>query len=68
MSEKWEDTRREFCRIAAKRGVGNIADEIPANRATAYRLIRGETNTPSRAIRAGIERIVERERTKEQPE
>lgn len=64
----WEDTRREFCRIAAKRGVERVAEEIPANRATAYRLIRGETRDPSRAIRAGIERIVERERTKEDQE
>jgi hypothetical protein len=58
----WETTRREFCRIAAKRGVVRTAEDVPANKMTLYRLISGETKMPSRAIRAGIERIVEEER------
>ncbi len=62
---EWEDTRRAFCPIAAKRGVAMIADEIPADKVTVYRLMKGETKQPTRAIRAGIERIVESERSKE---
>lgn len=42
-----------------------VADEIPADKVTAYRLIKGETKHPTRAIRAGIERIVESESEKE---
>ena len=63
---EWEETRRAFSRIAAKKGVARIAEEIPANPVTAYRLMKGETKQPSRAIRAGIERIVESEREKDE--
>jgi len=62
MADEWESTRREFCRIAAKRGVAMVAGEIPADKVTAYRLMKGETKHPSRAVRAGIERIVNDER------
>lgn len=54
----WEDTRRDFCRIAAQKGVARVAEEIPAGRDTVYRLIRGTTEQPTRAVKAGIERIV----------
>jgi hypothetical protein len=54
----WEQTRRDFCRIAAQMGVAKVADEIPAGRDTVYRLIRGTTEQPTRAVKAGIERIV----------
>lgn len=62
------DTFREFRRIAAREGVDKVADMIPAHRATIYRLIRGETQEPSRAVCAGIERVVrEHERREEKP-
>jgi len=55
---EWPSMRRQFARIAAKRGVQVVADAIPAGRDTVYRLIRGETQYPTRAVRAGVERIV----------
>ncbi len=66
--EDWPTTRREFSRIAACEGVEKIAEEVPADRATIYRLIGGETHVPSRAVRAGIERIVQdRQKHQKQP-
>lgn len=56
---EWEVTRREFRRIVAREGVDRIAPEVPADRSTIYRLIRGETHATTRAVRAGITRIVE---------
>lgn len=58
-ADNWPTTRREFSRIAAREGVEKIADEVPADPVTIYRLISGETRMPSRAIRAGVERIVQ---------
>tara|TARA_R110000782_G_scaffold253743_1_gene341949 strand:- start:29353 stop:29550 length:198 start_codon:yes stop_codon:yes gene_type:complete len=55
----WDDTRRNFRRIAAKEGVRKVAKEVPANHVTAYRIISGETTNPSQAIKQGIERVVE---------
>ncbi len=59
MNETWERTWIEFRRVAAKEGIDKVAAEVPADRATIYRLIRGDTERPTRAVRAGIERIVE---------
>ena len=56
--DDWSATRREFRRIVAREGVEKVADAIPAGRDTVYRLIRGDTANPTRAVRAGIERIV----------
>ena len=58
MTGDWEETRKTFRRIAAKEGIRRIAGEVPAHHATIYRLIRGDTQEPSRAVRAGIERVV----------
>ena len=55
----WSKTCEAFRRIAAREGLVKIAEEIPAHHATVYRLVRGDTQHPSRAVRAGIERIVE---------
>lgn len=57
-ADDWPQTRREFRRIVAREGVEKVADAIPAGRDTVYRLIRGDTSHPTRAVRAGIERIV----------
>jgi hypothetical protein len=63
---EWESIRDEFRRLARREGITNIAREIPADRRTVYRLIDGPTQTPSRAVFAGIERLVNER--KENPE
>lgn len=56
--DRWGRTFQVFRHIAAREGVRNVACEIPASYVTVYRLIRGDTVRPTRAVRAGIERIV----------
>ena len=56
----WKQTSEAFRRIAAKRGIRNVAPDVPANPTTIYRIIKGETSEPHPATRAGIERIVEK--------
>ena len=56
--KSWDELRQEFCHVAFKRGIEVVAGEIPAGRATVYRIVRGDTERPSLAIRAGIERLV----------
>ena len=60
----WDETRREFCRFAAKEGVRKVADQVPAGFKTIYRIISGETGTPTKAIKQSIERIVDKEQEK----
>lgn len=60
MSDGWQDTKKKFSRIAAREGFRQIAEEVPAHFTTVYRLVKGEHEHPSRAVRAGIERIVEK--------
>lgn len=55
----WNDLRGDFCRLTAKRGVVKMAADIPADRATVYRLLKGETEQPTKAVQAAIERVVE---------
>lgn len=57
--DEWTKTCEAFQRIAATEGVYRIADRVPAAPNTIYRMIRGDTRCPTRAVRAGIERIVE---------
>ena len=54
----WEELREEFVRVVVRRGVTNVSHLIPADRATVYRIVSGETERPSRAVIAGIERVV----------
>jgi hypothetical protein len=56
--EDWQDTYRKFRRIAACKGVARIADDVPVDASNLYKLFRGEIQRPSRAVRAGIERVV----------
>lgn len=60
MSEKngWHAVKERFLHIAACKGIENVANAIPSGRDTVYRLIKGETLKPTRAVLAGIERIV----------
>ena len=55
----WAETRRELCRMVAKRGAVVVAGDLPADKRTVYRLITGETRCPSLALRAAVERLIE---------
>jgi hypothetical protein len=57
-ADGWTRTCREFCRIAAREGVREIAEQVPVDPRTVYRMMRGEVERPSNAVRAGVERIV----------
>lgn len=57
--DDWPEQRRALGRIVSKRGVDEVADEIPTDRATVYRLIRGETTNPHRATRYGVQRVID---------
>ena len=61
MKQSWEDIRPAFQRVAFKRGVDEVAQAIPADRATVYRILSGETRRPSRAVQEGVRRVVEEE-------
>lgn len=58
MSKSWQELRPDFERVVFARGMSNVAHLIPADRATVYRLLRGDTQRPTRAVLAGIERVV----------
>lgn len=58
--DQWDDLRPEFRRVVFTRGVQEVARELPAHRATVYRMIHGET-TPSHALAEAVRRLVERE-------
>lgn len=60
--KRWAEIRQDFCRLTAKRGVVKMAADIPADRVTVYRLLKGETQQPTKAVQAAIERVVEEER------
>ena len=59
---EWADTRRRLARLAACKGVANVADAIPAAKVTVYRLIKGDTERPSHALRAAVERLIDKEK------
>lgn len=58
MKQSWDDLKQGLTREVFKRGVDDVAREIPASRRTVYRLIGGETKRPSHAIREGVARVV----------
>ena len=63
---KWTELRDELVHAVNMRGVQDVANAIPANRSTVFRLIRGDTMKPHAAIRQGVERVVrEVERTED---
>ena len=56
---EWTDDLRERLRhVVRMRGAERVADEIPTDRRTVFRLLSGETRRPSLAIVAGVERVV----------
>ncbi len=56
---KWSDLEDDFRRVVFQGDVDKIAAQIPADRSTVYRLIKGETQNPSSATKAGVERIID---------
>ena len=58
---RWDELRKPFERLVLRAGVRNVADKLPAHRATVYRLLNDEQQKPCRAIRAAVQRLVERE-------
>lgn len=55
----WDELRSDFQHVAFKNGIEKVADAIPADRATVYRILNGSTQRPTRAVQQGIERVVE---------
>ena len=55
---QWDVLLDKLRLVVARRGVENVADAIPVDRATVYRLLSGKTRRPTRAVRAGVERLV----------
>ena len=55
---EWDETFRKFRHVAACEGVRRIAAEVPVDPSNLYKLLRGDTKNPTRAVRAGIERVV----------
>lgn len=58
---RWDETRREFCRIAAKLGVRKAANECHIGRMTAYRM--RDPYTPRPSVQATIERFVQQHKS-----
>lgn len=55
---RWEDVRQDFRAIVAREGAASVARRIPAHRSTVYRLVKGESRRPIRAIFVAVERVV----------
>jgi len=66
MARCWNDLRQDLEHIVFTKGPTNVAHMIPAHRATVYRLISGEIQRPSKAMRACVERLVERQKNPSQ--
>ncbi len=58
----WSELREEFCRVVFSHRVAEVAERIPATARQVYNIVNGVSNRPTRAIRAGIERLLEEER------
>lgn len=62
--KSWEDLRTDFRRVVGRQGVQATARAIPAARTTVYRLLKQDTQRPSRAVLANIERLVQEQNEK----
>ncbi len=63
MTRPWDELRPELERIVFRKGVTSVSHLIPAGRTAIYDMINGRTTEPSHAMRAGVERLVESERS-----
>lgn len=61
MTREWSELRDEFRAYAWPKRVSEVASDLPADRRTIYRLLKGETNSPTMALRSAIERMLSRE-------
>lgn len=68
MTRCWQDLKQELKHIAYTKGITNTAHMIPADRSTVYRLISGETEKPSQAMKACVERLIEKQRSSQVPQ
>jgi hypothetical protein len=59
MRRDWCDIREQFRRLVGTEGVEKVAHAIPADPTTVYRLVRGDTRRPTRAVQASIEQLIE---------
>jgi hypothetical protein len=58
-AKAWKELRDSFLRKVREIGPEEMAKQIPAHRATVYRLLKRTAVNPSLSIRARIEQIVE---------
>ena len=54
----WDDIRDDFRRAVFDQGPRTVADAIPADLTTVYRLVSGKITRPHRATILGIERLL----------
>lgn len=54
-----EELRRKLRDVVRMRGADEVAAAIPADRATVFRFLAGETQRPTHAIREGMERVID---------
>ncbi len=65
MTDDWPEQMSKLRRIILRKRaevedpVQEVADAIPASRATVYELMAGRIQRPSRAVRQGVERLVQ---------
>ncbi len=60
----WQDLRERLRIVFSRRGkhgAEELADKIPVDRSTLYRLLNETHKRPQRAVHAGIERLIERQ-------
>jgi len=59
MKEDWTKLRPVFFQLVNREGAEKVADVIPTHVRTVQRLVSGDTQKPTRAVLAAIQRIVE---------
>lgn len=55
---RWEDVRQDFRAVVARDGAAAVARRIPVHRSTVYRLLKGESRRPIKAVFVAVERVV----------
>lgn len=56
-----DDLRERLRQVVRARGVDRVADDVPCDRSTIFRMLRGDTVRPARAVAEGIQRVVDDE-------
>lgn len=60
-ADDWPEVREKLREIVRVRGPVEVAREIPVTRMTLFRLLKGETATPSLPTQDCIERLIDDE-------